>query len=389
MKKIILAIAISIAPLTTVMANNLEAHQEFRGAAIEVDQENWYRELRFDSWITPTLTRNDIQGVLARIDDGEGLRDDTHGSFKGSWTYEFYHEAKNRALTATSYEALRDVSVLFMIASYPNLQSDFEIESLKLSVDYYVKAQAANASNVKHISYKGIEGLLHMPKGVVNPPVVLWTGGVDKTLVEHREALQGVLQSGSAVLTFDMMGGGLNVGTATTLGSETVAHDTMLEYVKTLDNVDSSNVSVLGSSGVGVALMEFAVKTPALKSVVARCAVVDGVLTKPFLFPKLPKMTTDSFGLRHGLNIDDLSSYGAKTVALSLKTKGYFNGEPSMDTPLLVINTSGDVVASPEDMQATASMSTHSKVVFVGESGHCPEGNSDDVITQFIIENQK
>ena len=131
--------------------------------------------------------------------------------------------------------------------------------------------------------------------------------------------------------------------------------------------------------------MEFGIKHPELKAIVARCTVVDGVLTKPFLLPELPLMTSQSFGQRIGADITKLDSFGELTVPLSLKTKGYFDGKPRMNTPMLVINTSGDMVASAEDMQKTAALSTQAVVEFYGEEGHCPKGQeAADSITNFI-----
>ncbi|WP_122032493.1 alpha/beta hydrolase [Aliivibrio sp. EL58] len=382
-------------------ATNIEGHQNFRGAELIVEgQENWYRELRLDSWVEMGVTESEIAAVLTRIDAGKKLRDATNENTQGHWTFEFAKEAERfnlqaKQVTGIAAAALyQKASTFWLIASYPNLHQANELTALNKSVDAYIQAATLRRENVekvklpladKSISPAYITGILHLPKGTKKAPVVLWTGGVDKALVEHHSSLIDTVNNGTAVLTFDMPGAGLNNNIILELGKETEAHDAALAFVKNDDRIDNTRIAVLSQSGAGIPLMEFAIDNPELKAIVARCAVVDGVLTKPFLFPKLPLMTSQSFGQRIGADITKLDSFGELTVPLSLKTKGYFDGKPRMNTPLLVINTSGDMVASAEDMQKTAALSTQGVVEFYGEEGHCPEGQeAADSITNFI-----
>ena len=382
-------------------ATNIEGHQNFRGAELIVEgQENWYRELRLDSWVEMGVTEAEIAAVLTRIDTGKKLRDESNEDTEGHWTFEFSKEAQRFNLQANQVTGIaaaalyQKASTFWLIASYPNLHQANELTALDKSVDAYIQAATLRGENVekvklpladKSISPAYITGILHLPKGTKKAPVVLWTGGVDKALVEHHGSLIDTVNNGTAVLTFDMPGAGLNNNIILELGKETEAHDAALAYVLNDDRLDNSRIAVLSQSGAGIPLMEFAIDNPELKAIVARCAVVDGVLTKPFLFPKLPLMTSQSFGKRIGADITKLDSFGELTVPLSLKTKGYFDGKPRMNTPILVINTSGDMVASAEDMKKTAALSSQGVVKFYGTDGHCPEGQeAADSITNFI-----
>lgn len=384
-------------------ATNIEGHQNFRGAELIVEgQENWYRELRLNSWVEMGVTEAEIAAVLTRIDSDKKLRDESNEDTEGHWTFEFSKEAQHFNLQANHVTGIaaatlyQKASTFWLIASYPNLHQANELVALNKSVDAYVQAATLRGENVekvklpledKSISPSYIIGLLHLPKIEANKkaPVTLWTGGVDKALVEHHGSLIDTVNNGTAVLTFDMPGAGLNNNIILELDKETEAHDAALAYVLNDDRLDNSRIAVLSQSGAGIPLMEFAIDNPELKAIVARCAVVDGVLTKPFLFPKLPLMTSQSFGKRIGADITKLDSFGELTVPLSLKTKGYFDGKARMDTPMLVINTSGDMVASAEDMQKTAALSTQGVVEFYGTDGHCPEGQeAADSITNFI-----
>ena len=382
-------------------ATNIEGHQNFRGADLIVEgQENWYRELRLDSWVEMGVTESEIAAVLSRIDTGKKLRDESNEDTKGHWTFEFSKEAQRFNLQADQVTGVaaatlyQKASTLWLIASYPNLHQANELAALDKSVNAYVQAATLRGENVervklpltdKSIKPAYITGILHLPKRTKKAPVALWTGGVDKALVEHHASLIDTVNNGTAVLTFDMPGAGLNNNIILELGKETEAHDAALAYVLNDVRLDNSRIAVLSQSGAGIPLMEFAIDNPELKAIVARCAVVDGVLTKPFLFPKLPLMTSQSFGKRIGADVTKLESFGELTVPLSLKTKGYFDGKARMNTPLLVINTSGDMVASAEDMKKTAALSSQGVVEFYGTDGHCPEGQeAADSITNFI-----
>lgn len=405
MKKQLVAALISAVCVSSAYANTTELtsqdtnkanHENFRGAShIVMNQEHWYRELRLDDWLKMGVTQLEIDQVLARIDGGLTLRDQTNENKKGYWTYEFASQAQQHFDLAKSGQEsdsnYRKASTLWMIASYPNLHEEHELAALDRSVNAYVLAAQAIGQSVERVEFElgngdKTTGLLHLPKGKIeNLPAVLWTGGVDKSLVEHKAAIDLVVSRGFAVLSFDMPGAGLNKNNVMSLGTETLTHDGALAFLKADQRINGERVGALSSSGAGIPLMEFAIKHPELKAVVARCAVVDGLLTKPFLFPELPLMTSQSFGTRIGADITDLESFGELTVPLSLKTKGYFDGKTRMETPLLVINTSGDMVASADDMKKTAALSTQGKVEFYGDEGHCPDGKAADAsITQFL-----
>ncbi len=375
---------------TTANATNLAQHQDFRGGQLEYsDQQSWYRELRLSDWQQLGLTQDDLNQVLPRIHGTAALRDQINPNENGFWTYEWSQQAQRIAAQAHATPASQQAqtlalhqraSALFLVASYPNHGSDAERAALQQSVQHYVRASALRQQRVDIVNMpaaNGIKltGLLHLPTNISAPvATILWTGGVDKTLVEHQHSLQRYLDSGYAVLTFDMPGGGLNETLPLAVGNEAAAHNAALAFVAQSPLLDANRVAALTSSGGGISLMEFVLQNPSLKASVARCALVDGVLTQPQKFKFLPKMSVDSLFARFGLRFDELSNPGSYSIPLSLKTKGYFDGKPHTQVPLLVINTKADRVASPADMHATAALSSDSEVAFFGDAGHCPEG---------------
>ncbi|WP_461538361.1 alpha/beta hydrolase [Spongorhabdus nitratireducens] len=393
-------------PDSGVTSTNLKQHENFRGGEVEfAAQQNWYRELRLNDWKILGITDADLESVLPRIQGKGALRDTMTVYGQGQWTYEWSLQAAEVAKKAAE-EKVTDLaarlyqraSALYLVASYPNLLTEPEQRALNQSAELYIKAASLRGENVTRITMPlaaggNITGLLHLPNkdrkdDKQSLPVILWTGGVDKTLVEHHTSIQKYVDKGYAVITFDMPGGGLNKGIRLEVGHESRSHDAALQYVKNSPVLDQGRVAALTSSGGGVSLMEFALKNSQLKAVVARCTLVDGVLTRPEHLQFVPRMSVDSFFARLGHSYETVESPGTITKPLSLKAKGYFDGLPKTDIPLLVINTKDDPVASPKDMRATAAMSSRGELAFYGEAGHCPEGKeAEERIYQFITLN--
>ncbi len=390
-KTIALSILLGLTSLSAVAANdNADAHSKFRGEqALEADQSQWFRELRMEDWVS-IVPEQEIRTVLDRIDSGEALRDYINTNEPKHWTYEFTQAADKLAQSADDYASYRKASMMYLIASYPNHMTAHEHTAIERSVETYLKAEAlSNTIDVERVALPladggDITGLLHMPKNSTKPSVILFTGGVDKVLTEHRDSIDGLLQQGYAVLTFDIPGGGLNNNIIIELGKEDQAHQAALAYVKSDKRLNSDNVGALSSSGGGVPLMTFAINTPELKAVVARCSVVTDVLTDTVVFHHAPLMSSMSYGYRVGVeDVTDLDSYGQWTIPLALMTKGY--EKDVTEVPVLAINTKDDMVNPPEEMQYTAGLSTRGEVAYYGNSGHCPDGSeAKQAITDFF-----
>ena len=371
-------------------ATNIDAHEKFRGEqALEADQSQWFRELRMENW-TEIVPEQDIRNTLSKINSGHTLRDFINNNEPGHWTYEFTKVANDYATTANDYDSYRQASMMYLIASYPNHMTQHEHVAIERSVELYLKAESlSHTIDVERVDMPladglSITGLLHRPKEASKPGVILYTGGIDKILTEHRDAIDGLLNQGFAVLTFDIPGGGLNDNTTIELGKEDQAHQAALAYVKSDKRLNGNNVGALSSSGGGVPLMTFILTTPELKAGVARCAVVTDVLTDTQVFHHAPLMSSMSYGYRIGVeDVSDLDSYGKWTIPLALKTKGFKTNET--DVPVLAINTKDDMVNPPKEMEYTAGLSTKGEVAYFGNSGHCPDGEeAENAVVNFF-----
>lgn len=379
------------APVYASVEDNKAAHQAFSGESENNYQDVWYRELRYDDWVSMGVSKEKIDTVLDRIVSPQGhqLRDDTNQYSPGFWSYEFIQEANASLFLAKTVidrnqklALYRETTALFLIASYPNLRRTYELFALEQATQSYLAAaeleQKVKATSVKIPMPDGtsIPGLLHTPliKPAQSMPALLWTGGVDKTFIEHKSAIQPMIDKGYAVLTFDMPGGGLDYSHFLTPGNEAANHEAAFEFLTHQQDIDENRIGVLSSSGSGISLVEFALKQPRLKAVVARCSLVAGPLNDKHLLKYVPQMSAHSLVARLGGDAGDTDFLFRHAEALSIENKGYFDGTPRISTPLLAITTKDDPVASPQDVQRTAALSTKGEAILIGESGHCPEG---------------
>lgn len=398
MKKLLLSSLIACSLTSPVMAEdaNMTAHQAFKTTLSDV-QDQFYRSLRVEEWIDMGLAAGDFAATVTKLSTGkEGLVDLKNHDRPGYWTYEFTQIAKKAELNATATNNAQDydrASVSYLVASYPNLQRPNELYALEKAVDLYVKATNLHGIEVLKVEMKrkdgrSVPGLLHIPKQKkAQAPAIMWSGGVDKTLIEHRKSITPMLNKGYVVLTFDMPGAGLDYRNYVEIGNERASHDAAFSFLSNNKLVDSNRIGVLGSSGVGPALMDFALNQDQLKAIVARCTLVDGPIGNPETLKFIPKMSADSFIARIGGDIGDMEYFRAIAPKLSLENKGLFDGKTRIETPLLAINTKKDPIAMPEDVEKTAALSTKGEVYISDEYGHCPDAaEADEKIINFLLE---
>jgi len=384
---------------TKVESTNISTHASFKNN-LDVTQQDFYRGLRFEDWTASGLTETEIKAVMQKIKGDGQLRDLENPNKPHFWTYEFsqaadalLQQANQLTDPQAASKAYMKASAMYLIASYPNLKRPNELLALENAVNNYVKALQLAGDNVSRVKLALVDGdtvpgILHRPKQGNNLPAVIWSGGVDKTLIEHHESVAKLVAKGYAVLTLDMPGGGLDYKHALTIGKLDASHQAAFRYLEANPNIDNNRIGVLGSSGSGPALLAFALKQPKLKAVVARCSLVDGPLTNEKLLNFIPSMSADALIARLGGDPGDKVYYANNSAKYSLATRGYFDGNARIDTPLLAINTHKDPVAMPEDVKNTAALSSQGQAVFFGKAGHCPDSEeASDYVISFLTKN--
>ncbi|CAK1691269.1 esterase FrsA [Vibrio crassostreae] len=400
MKKILLASLISCAAAAPVFAedDNMTAHTAFKSDLAQ-NQDHFYRSLRVDEWEKMGLEKADFTSTVKRLKSStaDGLLDSNNENRKGFWTYEFTQSAEaiealaHRDNRAESYDR---ASTAYLVAAYPNLQRPNEIVAMKKAVEMYLTAAEIRGEKVHKVLMtredgRSIIGLLHLPTTRSNNlPAIMWSGGVDKTLIEHKHDIKPLIDKGYAVLTFDIPGAGLDYKNHIEVGYERASHVAAFNFLSSNKIVDSTRIGVLGSSGAGPSLLDFALHQEGLKAVVARCALVDGPIGKTETLKFIPRMSSDSFIARIGGDVSDMSYFELMAPQFSLNNKGLFDGKARIDVPLLAINTKKDPVAMPDDVKKTASLSSKGEVYISDEFGHCPDNQAaSDRIIQFLSDN--
>ncbi len=385
--------------------------EEIEVPKYEFNEDDWYRDIRFADWQKMGVSEDLITSVLARINSGGEFRDERNIDSRGYWTYEFTRAADrvlDEAVKFDDADLYRKASTLYLVASYPNLRRPHEIYAMDKALTYYEKALRMQGENVRIVDItladsSSVKGVLHMPLtgGEDKVPAMIWTGGVDKTLIEHRSAINGVLEKGYAVLTLDMPGGGTDHkrslkthierdARVTQVSNEASSYQAAYDYLRTHPGVDADKIGILTSSGSGVALFEFVLNGEhKLKAVVARCTLVDGPLTDHELLAEIPKMSADAMNARMGGDAGDLDFFRKHSAPFSLETKGYYQTyEDSVDAPILAINADGDPIAPGDDLEKLLTFSKdkdNSKLVITDEFGHCPElPEAEEIINNFI-----
>lgn len=379
---------------------NLERHQNFRGEMLTtlVDQENWYRDIRAESWESYGLESERLLEILASVaaesDDAE-IYDREHEVWVRAWESAARVAEKQAASTTDPSEArasYTEAYIAHMVASYPHNDKDVTLRAMEASVrNYLLAGNIERAGRVERLALDvdGISAsaLLHLPKGDGPFPVVMWSGGIDVTMVEHGRYFDRYFEpEGVAYITFDIPAVGLNQEIPFLPGKTTVVHHAVYKAIEGHSRLDESRVAALSSSGGGVSIVNFVVENQKIKAAVARCGLVDGPTGNPAILPMLPQMTLDSWSTRIGANSMDLDDVWAKSAPYSLVGSGLLDGSIRTNVPLLAINTHQDPVAPPKDMLATAKMSATGQVAFFGRSGHCPKGAAaSEFVSHFIL----
>ncbi|AVV46324.1 alpha/beta fold hydrolase [Streptomyces sp. ID05-04B] len=132
-------------------------------------------------------------------------------------------------------------------------------------------------------------GWLHLPAGVVSPPVVVLGHGLGATREMRLDAFaERFAQAGIASLAFTYRHFGDSGGRPRQLLSikrQLTDWDSAIDYVKSRHDVDPDRVAVWGSSFGGGHAISVASRHPELRAAVAQCPFTDGLASALALGP--------------------------------------------------------------------------------------------------------
>lgn len=150
---------------------------------------------------------------------------------------------------------------------------------------------------------------LYLPKGVINPPVVILGHGLGATREMRLDAFaERFAQAGIAALAFTYRHFGDSTGEPRQLLSikrQLADWDAAIAHVKGRPDVDGKRLAVWGSSFGGGHSITVASRHPELLAAVAQCPFTDGLASATALGPKatakgMPTLARDLFAMVRG-----------------------------------------------------------------------------------------
>jgi esterase FrsA len=252
----------------------------------------------------------------------------------------------------------------------------------------------ATPLEIVELAYLGeiVRGYLHLPPATFQTPVplIIASGGIDVFKVENYPLAKLMNAKGIAVVVLDIPG----VGESNFMTAEP-NHDqlysAMLTHLQQDARIDGSRAAVFATSFGGNAAARVAFTDERFVAVVAACAPVHDIFDQPVwatriapapvlraimdsIVPEIRlNVLADRFGLKVPLEESDYAEFAARSAGFSLVNQGLLSGPDKAGVPLLVINTTDDDIAPPSDMELLAASALNSKLMYMGEGGHCGE----------------
>ena len=211
------------------------------------------------------------------------------------------------------------------------------------------------------IPYEGthLAGVLRKPRGVVRPPVVFMTMGLDSTKEELLTFMDGFLARGMATLAVDGPGQGEGEYEMPIRADfENVARP-VCDWIEGRDDLDGGRIGMWGISLGGY----YGPRAVAFEKRLKACVAVCGPYDWGALWGNLPELTRDAFRVRSH-SVDDAQ---ARERAGALSLHGVAE---RISCPLFVVGTGLDKLTPAEDAQRLVREARGETVFLLIEDGN-------------------
>ncbi len=337
------------------------------------DREELVEERRLRLWSAQTQNADLVRSTYRRINN-------TQGTEPGSWVYEWsqigkYFADQGDALAANDEpDAARDAfltaSKFYGIARFPAKTFPGQVDAFQKHLEYYKRAGEYfdPKLTIVEIPYdkKTIQGYLHMPPDVEKPALILWNGGIDTWKGDVYNNIQPYIESGFAVLTFDILGTGENSDWAAEADSNKL-HSAVIDFMQSHPLIDGRYIAHVGFSFSGYYAARNAITEDRLFAVISACGPVhDG-----WKNTDRAREVQEAMAAAIHISPDDTDAINQYLLEFSLVDQGLLTSADSVKSPTLIVNGDLDDLAPVSDLRLLADSGQETDLWIMGGDQHC------------------
>ena len=342
-------------------------------AAETADREELVEERRLRLWSAQTQNEDLVRSTYRRINRMQGTD-------PGSWVYEWsqigrYFADKGDAYAANDEpDAARDAfliaSKFYGIARFPAKTLPGQVDAYRKHLEYYKRAGEYFDPKliIVDIPYdkKTIQAYLHMPPDIEKPALILWNGGIDTWKGDVYNNIQPYIESGFAVLTFDVLGTGENSDWAAQPDSNKL-HSAVIDYMQSHPLIDGRYIAHVGFSFSGYYAARNAITEDRLFAVISACGPVhDGWKTTDRAWE-----IQEAMAAAIHIAPDDTDAINQYLLRFSLVDQGLLQSDNSVTRPTLIVNGDLDDLAPVSDLRLLADSGQETDLWIMGGDQHC------------------
>jgi len=194
----------------------------------------------------------------------------------------------------------------------------------------------------------------------------LWNGGIDTWKGDVYNNIQPYVESGFAVLTFDILGTGENSDWAAQPDSNKL-HSAVIDYMQDHPLIDGRYIAHVGFSFSGYYAARNAITEDRLFAVISACGPVhDGWKTTDRAWEIQEAMAA-------AIHIDpeDTDAVNKHLRGFSLVDQGLLTSADSVSRPTLIVNGDLDDLAPVSDLRLLADSGQETDLWIMGGDQHC------------------
>lgn len=364
------------------------------GKPVEINEHEWFRDIRLDGWEAQGGDPAVLSAVLHRIKNATGKRENPEwfdtviAPGVGNWITEWSAAGRRAARAADAAHARGDTtavrtrsleaSLYYTLAAYPeHLESAREKAAYRKAKAAYERAAGLTEAGVQRlrIPFEGgvLEAYLHLPKGTGPFPVVITSGGIDVAKTSHFTLFEKYLApSGIAMVALDNAGFGDSQAWPADRPDTDRLYSAVVDRLRTHQRIEPERIGAMGASYGGNTVGRLAFTDKRVKAVVSVCGPVHHALDKgPGFIRNLPPMTRAALAARYDVPAENTELLAQIARKASLVNQNLV-GTTHTETPILAINTPDDPLAPVSDIKRLVASSADGELKITSGSGHCP-----------------